>query len=95
MKRSKGYKSKTRQLLRKNRRKRGIKPLGYLLINYTKGDRVLISIDPSTAKGQPHRRYHGKTGTILEKRGRAYVVSVKDGGKIRPIIARPEHLKGQ
>ncbi|RLI06098.1 50S ribosomal protein L21e [Candidatus Bathyarchaeota archaeon] len=93
MKRSKGYRSKTRSLLRKKPRERGLKPLGYLLIDYKIGDRVVISIDPSTHKGQPHRRYHGKMGTIIEKRGKAYVVAIQNGGKTRKIIALPEHFK--
>ncbi|RJX15986.1 50S ribosomal protein L21e [Candidatus Bathyarchaeota archaeon] len=93
MKRSKGYRSKTRSLLRKKPRERGLKPLGYLLREYKVGDKVVISIDPATHKGQPHRRYHGKIGTIMEKRGKAYVIAVRDGGKIRKIIALPEHIK--
>ncbi len=93
MKRSKGYRSKTRSLLRKKPRERGLKPLGYLLREYKVGDKVVISIDPATHKGQPHRRYHGKIGTIMEKRGKAYVIAVRDGGKVRKIIALPEHIK--
>lgn len=93
MKRSKGYRSKTRSLLRKKPRERGLKPLGYLLREYKVGDKVVISIDPATHKGQPHRRYHGKIGTIMEKRRRAYVIAVRDGGKVRKIIALPEHIK--
>lgn len=83
----------TRSLLRKKPRERGLKPLGYLLVEYKIGDPVLISLDTSTHKGQPHRRYHGKLGIVTEKRGRAYVLSVQDGGKTRKIIALPEHLK--
>ncbi|WP_309492860.1 50S ribosomal protein L21e [Candidatus Hecatella orcuttiae] len=90
---SKGYRSRTRNLLRKPRRSRGLKPLGYLLRKYRTGDKVVLSIDPAVHKGQPHRRYHGKVGVILQQRGRAYVVQVQDGGKTRQIIARPEHLK--
>ncbi|RLG92615.1 MAG: 50S ribosomal protein L21e [Candidatus Hecatellales archaeon] len=93
MKRSKGYRSKTRSLLRKKPRERGLRPLGYLLREYKTGEKVVIYIDPATHKGQPHRRYHGKIGVVMEKRGRAYVVAVRDGGKTRKIIALPEHLK--
>lgn len=90
---SKGYRSRTRNLLRKTPRSRGLKPLGYLLRKYEAGDKVVLSIDSAVHKGQPHRRYHGKTGIILQQRGRAYVVQVQDGGKTRQIIALPEHLK--
>lgn len=57
------------------------------------GTRVAILIDPSVHKGQPHHRYQGKTGLVTEKRGRAYIIEIKDGGKIKRIIASPEHLK--
>jgi large subunit ribosomal protein L21e len=67
-------------------------PLGRLLREYTVGQKVDVIIDPSVAKGQPHRRFHGKVGTILEKRGRAYVVGLKDGEKPKQLIVRPEHL---
>ena len=93
MRRSKGYRSMTRSLLRKKPREKGIKPLSYLLVEYKIGDPVLISLDAATHKGQPHRRYHGKLGVITERRGRAYVLNVQDGGKTRKIIAFPEHLK--
>jgi large subunit ribosomal protein L21e len=95
MKRSQGYKSKGRNIFRKSPRERGMRSLGYLLTDYSLGDKVLISIDPSFHKGQPYKRYHGKSGIISERRGEAYVINVQDGGKMRQIIARAEHLKRQ
>jgi len=41
----------------------------------------------------PHRRYHGRVGVIMDKRGRAYVVNVTQGEAIKEITVRPEHLK--
>ena len=93
MKRSKGYRSKTRRLLRKRPRERGTRPLSPLLRKHEPGETILIRIEPSEAKGQPHRRYHGKYGTVQEKRGRAYVIAVEDGGKTRQIIALPDHIR--
>ena len=92
MRRSKGYKTCTRKLLRKPTRRKGMTPLGRLLREYTIGQKVDVIIDPSVPKGQPHRRFHGKVGTIMEKRGRAYVVGLKDGEKPKQLIVRPEHL---
>jgi len=57
------------------------------------GAKVTIFINPSVHKGQPHHRYHGRIGLVIEKRGRAYIVEIKDGGKIKKIIASPEHLR--
>jgi len=40
----------------------------------------------------PHRRYHGRSGTIQEKRGKSYVVNVEMGKQTKQIIAKPEHI---
>jgi large subunit ribosomal protein L21e len=93
LKRSKGYRSGTRQLLRKGWKTGRMRPVTPLLRDYNVGEKVIIQLEPSVVKGQPHRRYHGKIGAILERRGRAYVVNVQDGNKMRKIIARPDHLK--
>ncbi len=50
-------------------------------------------IDPSVHSGQPNKRYHGFTGTVVEKRGRAYVVAIRQGGLTKKVIAAPEHLR--
>lgn len=93
MKKSKGYRSKTRRLLKKKPREKGKIRLGKLLCEYQPGNSVVIKIDPSVQKGMPHRRYHGKVGTIVGKRGRSYVVSVTQGDAVKEIIVRPEHLE--
>jgi large subunit ribosomal protein L21e len=41
----------------------------------------------------PHRRYHGRVGRIVEKRGRGYVVAVQIGSKLRKLSVLPEHLR--
>jgi len=93
VKKSKGYRRGTRKLLRKHPRKRGLAPLGRLLHEYSIADKVAIIIDPSVHKGQPHRRFHGKIGVVTEKRGRSYVISVRDGDKIKYLTVRPEHIR--
>ena len=69
--------------------------LGAILRKYTLGDKVAVVLEPSVQRGQPHRRFHGKTGTIMGKRGRSYLVSLKDMGREKIIISRPEHLHPQ
>ena len=64
-----------------------------LLHEYSPGNRVYIKIDSSVQKGMPHRRYQGRVGTIVEKRGRSYVVTVSQGDSIKEIITRPEHME--
>jgi large subunit ribosomal protein L21e len=92
MKRSKGYRSRTRSLLRKRPRERGKIGLSRILRTYQPGEKVTILIDPSVHKGMPHRRYHGRVGIVHEKRGKSYVVHVGVGNQTKQIVARPEHL---
>jgi large subunit ribosomal protein L21e len=90
--RSRGPRRKSRNILTKEPRKRGIQPLGRLLQRYQKGDKAVISIDPSFHKGMPHARYHGRVGVIEEKRGRSYVIKLDEGSKAKILTIRPEHL---
>ena len=53
---------------------------------------MTILLEASVHKGMPHRRYHGRSGTIGEKRGKSYVVNVEIGKQTKQIIARPEHI---
>ena len=92
MKRSKGYRSRTRDLLRKHPRERGKIGLSRILRAYKVGDKVTILLEASVHKGMPHRRYHGISGTIQEKRGKAYVVHIVMGKQTKQIIAGPEHI---
>ena len=50
-------------------------------------------IDPSVHYGTPHSRFQGKTGVVTGQQGRAFVVELYDGNKLKTVIARPEHLK--
>jgi large subunit ribosomal protein L21e len=93
MRKSKGYRAKTRTLLKKKPREKGKIGLSKILREYASGDKVVIKIDSSVHKGMPHRRYHGRIGVIAEKRGRAYVVNVTQGNTTKQIIVRPEHLE--
>jgi large subunit ribosomal protein L21e len=43
----------------------------------------------------PHRRFHGKTGTVVGQRGRAWMLAIADGNAEKIVIARPQHLKAQ
>jgi len=90
---SKGYRCGTRRLMTKGRREHGKLSLSKLLYEYQPGSQVVVRIEPSVHKGMPHKRYHGRVGTIVNKRGRSYVVSVSQGDAVREIIVRPEHLE--
>ncbi len=92
-KKSKGYRSKTRSLLRKNPRERGKIGLSQFLHEYKLGERVVVKINPTFHGGMPHRRYHGRVGVIMNKRGKAYVINVSQGEAIKEIIVHPAHIK--
>ena len=93
MRKSRGYRAGTRRLLKKEPRERGKIRISKLLYEYQPGSRVVIMIDSSIQKGMPHKRYHGKVGTIIDKRGRSFIVSVTQGDATKEIIVRPEHLE--
>jgi large subunit ribosomal protein L21e len=93
MRGSKGYYAGTRSLLRKPTREKGKPKLGKLLHEYQAGNQVIIKMDSSTQKSMPHKRFHGKIGLIVEKRGRGYVISVPQGDATKTIITRSEHLE--
>ncbi|MFQ6127355.1 MAG: 50S ribosomal protein L21e [Thermoplasmata archaeon] len=90
---SKGPRRRTRKKLRKRARERGLSPITRRFVNYEEGDMANIMIDPSIHKGQPHPRFHGLTGRILERRGRAYLLEVRTGKRLKQVIVRPEHLR--
>jgi large subunit ribosomal protein L21e len=95
MRRSKGFRSQTRHKLRKKVRERGTLAVSKVIKTFSEGDTVHIVLDPSVQKGQPHPRFHGRTGRVLEQRGRSYLVEVRDGKALKKVIAAPVHLRLQ
>jgi large subunit ribosomal protein L21e len=89
MPKSRGFRRKTRALLRSKPRS----PLGALLKEYKIGDRVVIDIDSRQTKGMPHRRFQGTVGSIDEVRRRSIVITVPVGDKKKLVIARFEHIR--
>jgi large subunit ribosomal protein L21e len=89
---AKGYRRKTRYLLKRKPRERGKTGLSKVLREYEIAEKVVIKLDPSVHKGMPHRRYNGRIGVITDKRGKSYVVNVSQGNIIKEIIVRPEHI---
>jgi large subunit ribosomal protein L21e len=80
-------------LLSQNTREHGKIGLSKLLHGYVAGEKVVVNIDPSVHKGMPHRRFQGKIGVIVNKRGGSYVVNVPQGDALKEVIIRPEHLE--
>jgi large subunit ribosomal protein L21e len=93
VKRSKGLRSKSRQILRKRPRDRGFISIARTLRKYDEGESVNIVIDSAVHKGMPHIRFHGYTGKIKGKQGNSYIVGVTVGKKQKTLVIRPEHLR--
>jgi large subunit ribosomal protein L21e len=93
VKRSKGTMVKTRNILRKRPRDRGMPPITTYVKEFEIGEKANIVIEPSSQKGQPHRRYQGRVGTVVDKRGDSFVVRVEMDRSHKDLIIRPEHLK--
>ncbi|PSN84422.1 50S ribosomal protein L21e [Candidatus Marsarchaeota G2 archaeon ECH_B_SAG-F08] len=92
MTRAKGLRNRSRKLLTKRVREKGMPSVARMLKTFSIGEKVVIKIEPSVHKGMPHRRFQGKVGIVKEKRGRAYVVEVSVKPQPRLITVRPVHL---
>jgi large subunit ribosomal protein L21e len=92
---SRGPRRKSRSVLTKRVREKGKLGLSRLLAEYEVGDKVIINIDPGIHKGMPHKRFQGKVGTVVEKRGRAYVLDLPQRKTSKYVVAGPEHIKRQ
>ena len=95
VRRSKGIRSKTRNILRKSVRQKGMPPVTRTFAKFEDGESVNIVIEPSVHGGMPHTRFQGLCGTIVGKQGKAYLVDLKHGNKMKQLIVGPEHLKKQ
>lgn len=89
---ARGPKSKTRSLLKRKAREKT--SVNKRLKEFKMGSRVVIKPDPSEQKSMPFKRFYGKSGIVTNKRGRSYIIKIKDGGKEKKLIVRPVHLKG-
>jgi len=90
-----GPRKKTRYKFKKEIRRRGIPPVTTVIQKFEVGQKVHIVCEPSIHQGMPNRRFHGKTGTIVGQRGRAWLLQIRDGESTKTVIARPQHLKAQ
>ena len=93
MQRSRGFKSKSRRKLTKVQREGRTNPITKRLQKFEEGDLVHIIIDPSIQKGQPHPRFHGKTGTVVGQK--VEKVEIKKTNKvIKEQITKTEETTG-
>jgi len=77
---------------RKPVRTRGKIQLSKYFQEIEKGEKVAVIQEKAIASNFP-KRLQGRTGTIEGKRGRFYVVKIKDQNKEKTFIIEPIHLK--
>ncbi|CAG0974008.1 hypothetical protein METP3_01669 [Methanosarcinales archaeon] len=90
-----GTRRKSRYKLKKTVREKGLSPISRAIQEFHEGDIVNIDLDPSIQNGMPHPKFQGRTGKVMNQRGRAYIVEVRDGGLMKEVIILPEHLTPQ
>lgn len=89
VKNSRGFLSGNTKKLKRERKV----TINDILKSFSVGDRVVISVKPEK-EGAPHLRYQGRVGIITEKRKRGYLVEIKDGNKVKNLLATAFHLRG-
>jgi len=77
---------------RKKIRTRGKISLSRYFQELHEGDRVAIARESSVQSSFPERM-QGRTGVIEGKRGKAYIIRIKDSEKEKKFIISPIHLK--
>ena len=77
---------------KKNIRTRGKLPLSKFFQNLNQGDSVAVVKERSLNFNFPER-LQGRTGVVKEKRGKAYIVAIKDQKKEKDFLIEPIHLK--
>lgn len=77
---------------RKKVRTRGKLPLSKYFQDLKDGDRVSVVKERSISSSFPDR-LQGRTGSVEGKRGRSYIVKIKDVNKEKRFIIEAIHLK--
>ena len=73
-------------------REKGKLKLSRIFQELKEGDRVAVVRELAEKASFPGR-IEGKTGTIEERRGKAYIVKIKDYNQEKKFIIKPIHLR--
>jgi len=89
---SRGQRSKSRY---KMQTKRHATPNDFLK-TFDVGQTVHVTMQPNIkSQGYSYIQFHGRTGKIVEKRGNAYIVQIRDGNAQKKLILEPVHLNAE
>lgn len=93
MQRIGGFRRKTRHKLSKNYRDKGKVNLTRYFQEFKSGEKVCLVAEPSIHIGEYFPRFHGKSASVIKKRGVCYEVTIKDGSLSKTLIVHPVHLR--
>lgn len=89
---SRGQRARTRYKMQVKRR---ATPNDFLR-TFAEGQTVQVCLQPNIKRqGYSYTAYHGRTGKVIEKRGGAYVVQIRDGRALKKLILEPVHLRAE
>lgn len=77
---------------RKNVHSRGKIPLSKYFQEFNSGDSVAVVKEVAVNSNFP-KRLRGRTGRVEKKRGRIYIVKIKDQKKEKEFLIEPIHLR--
>ncbi len=73
-------------------RTRGKLQLSKYFQELKKGESVAVVKEPAVASSFP-TRLQGRTGVVEDKRGKSYIIKIKDQSKEKKFLIEPIHLK--
>lgn len=88
-----GFRRKTRHKLQKRKRHRGKVTITRMLQEFKIGDKVRVIQEPAIHKGMPNPKFKNVVGEVIKKRGKAYIVKLKDLNKIKRVVSASVHLR--
>lgn len=77
---------------KKNIREKGKLSFSRYFQRFKEGDKISVVRELSLNAGFPER-LQGRTGVVESKRGKAYIVKIKDQNKEKSYIIEPIHLR--
>lgn len=88
----KGPRAKGRYVTKKSKREKGMPSVNKMLHEFKVGEKVHVGVNSSVHSAMPLRKFVGKTGKVVDKKGECYIVEVRDMKAVKNIIVHPAHL---
>ena len=79
-------------VMKKKTREKGKLRLSQYFQKFEDGNKVAFVAEPSLVTNVP-KRFRGRTGEIVGKKGKAYKVKIYDQNKEKEFLIEPIHLK--